>query len=39
MTLEDAAKLVISGGLVSPEYLGPRIRKAKPKPVTPPEAA
>lgn len=46
MSLEDAAKLIISAGLVTPEYLGPRIKKPKavaatkpPSPATPPEAA
>jgi uncharacterized membrane protein len=39
MTLEEAAKLVISGGLVTPEYQGPKASKRKPKPVNPPEAA
>lgn len=39
MSLEEAAKLIISAGLVTPEYVGPKIRKAKPKPINPPEAA
>ena len=38
MTLEEAAKLVISGGLVTPDYIGPR-KKTRPQPVNPPEAA
>jgi uncharacterized membrane protein len=36
MSLEDAAKLVISGGLVTPEFVPPTPRSVKP---TPPEAA
>jgi uncharacterized membrane protein len=36
MTLEDAAKLVISGGLVTPAYAGPKKRPAK---INPPSAA
>ena len=42
MTLEEAAKLVISAGLVIPDRLPVRDRKRKPKsvePVNPPEAA
>jgi uncharacterized membrane protein len=36
MSLEDAAKLVISGGLVTPDYVPPAPRSVKPNP---PEAA
>jgi uncharacterized membrane protein len=36
MSLEDAAKLVISGGLVTPEFVPTKPRSVKP---TPPEAA
>jgi uncharacterized membrane protein len=38
MSLEDAAKLVISAGLVTPEFMPPTARR-RPKPVNPPEAA
>jgi uncharacterized membrane protein len=37
MSLEDAAKLVISGGLVTPEHVAKKPRRMKP--VNPPEAA
>lgn len=39
MSLEDAAKLVISGGLVTPEFKPPSGAKRRPRPVNPPEAA
>jgi uncharacterized membrane protein len=39
MTLEDAAKLVISGGLVTPAYAGPKKRPAKIETLNPPSAA
>jgi len=38
MSLEDAAKLVISGGLVTPDFT-PKAGGKRPKPVSPPEAA
>jgi uncharacterized membrane protein len=37
MSLEDAAKLIISGGLVTPEHVAKKPRRVKP--VNPPEAA
>ena len=39
MSLEDAAKLVISGGLVTPAFVPPNAQKLRPRPVNPPEAA
>jgi uncharacterized membrane protein len=38
MSLEDAAKLVISGGLVTPDFKPPTARPRPVKP-SPPEAA
>jgi uncharacterized membrane protein len=39
MSLEDAAKLIISGGLVAPEHVPRKVRPEPVKPVNPPEAA
>jgi uncharacterized membrane protein len=39
MSLEDAAKLVISGGLFTPEFKPPASAKPRPVKPTPPEAA
>lgn len=39
MSLEDAAKLVISGGLVTPNFKPPVEPQRRPRPVNPPEAA